>query len=45
MQGIVVRHHLQRLAPYEIPRYLEHRLRLAGTELSLFTKPAMEVLF
>jgi type II secretory pathway predicted ATPase ExeA len=44
-QRIVVRHHLPGLARDELPRYLEHRLRLAGTELALFTKPAIEILF
>jgi type II secretory pathway predicted ATPase ExeA len=44
-QRIVVRHHLPGLARDELPRYLEHRLRLAGTELPLFTKPALEALF
>jgi len=29
----------------ELPRYLEHRLRLAGTELPVFTAPAIEILF
>ena len=42
---IVVRHHLPGLARDELPRYLEHRLRLAGTELPLFTAPAIEALF
>lgn len=44
-QRIVVRHHLPGLARDELPRYLEHRLRLAGTELPVFTKPAVEGLF
>ena len=44
-QRIVVRHHLPGLARDELPRYLTHRLRLAGTELALFTAPATEALF
>ncbi|HEY5657094.1 MAG TPA: AAA family ATPase, partial [Myxococcota bacterium] len=44
-QRIVVRHHLPGLARDELPRYLAHRLRLAGTELELFTAPATEALF
>ena len=44
-QRIVVRHHLPGLTRDEMPRYLEHRLRLAGTELPLFTKPAFEILY
>jgi type II secretory pathway predicted ATPase ExeA len=44
-QRIVVRHHLPGLARDELPRYLTHRLRLAGTELPLFTNPATEALF
>jgi len=44
-QRIVVRHHLPGLARDEIPSYLEHRLRMAGTELPVFTPPAIEALF
>jgi len=44
-QRIVVRHHLPGLARDELPRYLQHRLRLAGTELELFSAPATEALF
>ena len=44
-QRIVVRHHLPGLARDELPRYLEHRLRLAGTEMALFTPPAIEALY
>ena len=44
-QRIVVRHHLTGLARDELPRYLEHRLHLAGTELALFSAPATEALF
>jgi type II secretory pathway predicted ATPase ExeA len=44
-QRIVVRHHLPGLARDELPRYLQHRLRLAGTELELFSAPATEALY
>ena len=44
-QRIVVRHHLPGLTREELPRYLEHRLHLAGTELDLFTPTAVEILF
>jgi general secretion pathway protein A len=44
-QRIVVRHHLPGLARDELPRYLQHRLRLAGTELTLFMPPATEALY
>ena len=44
-QRIVVRHHLPGLARDELPGYLHHRLRLAGTELELFTAAATEALF
>ncbi|MBT6275812.1 MAG: AAA family ATPase [Chromatiales bacterium] len=44
-QRIVVRHHVPGLARDELPRYLQHRLRLAGTELALFTPPATEALY
>jgi general secretion pathway protein A len=44
-QRIVVRHHVPGLARDELPRYLQHRLRLAGTELPLFTPPATEALY
>lgn len=44
-QRIVVRHHLPGLARDELPGYLVHRLRLAGTELALFTPPAIEALY
>ena len=40
-----MRHHLPGLARDELPRYLEHRLRLARTELPLFQPPATETLF
>ena len=44
-QRIVVRYHLAGLARDELPGYLTHRLRLAGTELPLFDPPAQEALF
>ena len=44
-QRIVVRHHLPGLARDELADYLEHRLRLAGTEMALFSAPATEALY
>lgn len=44
-QRIVVRHHLGGLAREELPSYLAHLLRLAGTELPLFEPAATEALF
>lgn len=44
-QRIVVRHHLPALSRDELPDYLRHLLRLAGTELPLFEPPALEALF
>lgn len=44
-QRLVVRYHIGGLAKDELPAYLEHRLRLAGTELPLFDQPALEALF
>jgi general secretion pathway protein A len=44
-QRIVVRYHLPALTRDEIPDYLAHRLRLAGTELALFDPTAQEALF
>jgi len=44
-QRIVVRYHLAGLSRHELPAYLSHRLRLAGTELPLFDPPAQEALF
>lgn len=44
-QRIVVRHHLPGLGRDELPGYLQHRLRLAGTELTVFTPPATEALY
>jgi type II secretory pathway predicted ATPase ExeA len=44
-QRIVVRHHLAGLSREELPAYLGHLLRLAGTELPLFEPAAIEALF
>jgi type II secretory pathway predicted ATPase ExeA len=44
-QRIVVRFHLTPLTRDELPAYLQHRLRLAGTEVNLFELPAHEALF
>ena len=44
-QRIVVRLHLGGLARDELPEYLRHRLRLAGTEMALFEAPAVEALY
>jgi general secretion pathway protein A len=44
-QRIVVRYHLPALTREEVPSYLAHRLRLAGTELALFEPAAHEALF
>lgn len=44
-QRIVVRYHLSALTRDEVPPYLSHRLRHAGTELPLFEPAAHEALF
>ena len=44
-QRIVVRYHLGGLARDELPGYLEHRLRLAGTSLPLFEPGAVQALY
>lgn len=44
-QRIVVRYHLGGLARDELPEYLEHRLRLAGTSLPLFEPAAVHALY
>lgn len=44
-QRIVVRYHLPALSRDEVPAYLTHRLRHAGTELPLFEPAAEEALF
>jgi type II secretory pathway predicted ATPase ExeA len=43
-QRIVVRHHTVGLTRDELPAYLGHLLRLAGTELPLFEPPALEAI-
>ena len=43
-QRIVVRHHLAPLGREELPAYLAHLLRLAGTELPLFEPAALEAI-
>lgn len=44
-QRIVVRFHLPPLERDEVPRYLTHLLRRAGTELPVFEPAAVEALF
>lgn len=44
-QRIVVRYHMAPLSREELPAYLSHRLRLAGTELPLFEPAAQEAVF
>jgi general secretion pathway protein A len=44
-QRVVVRYHLSGLTREELPRYLAHLLKLAGTELPLFEPAAMEAIF
>jgi general secretion pathway protein A len=44
-QRVVVRYHLVGLTRDELPRYLSHLLKLAGTELPLFEPAAMEAIF
>lgn len=44
-QRLVLRYHMGGLAKEELPAYLQHRLRLAGTELPIFEPPAIEALF
>jgi type II secretory pathway predicted ATPase ExeA len=44
-QRITVRYHLVGLTRDELPLYLGHLLRLAGTELPLFEPPAVEAIF
>ena len=44
-QRIVVRHHLPGLDRDELGPYLEHLLRLAGTEMPLFEPEALEAIF
>jgi type II secretory pathway predicted ATPase ExeA len=44
-QRIVVRYHIGGLTREEVPLYLAHLLRLAGTELPLFEPAAVEAIF
>jgi type II secretory pathway predicted ATPase ExeA len=44
-QRVIVRHHLRGLTREELPAYLSHLLRLAGSELPLFEPAAMEAIF
>lgn len=44
-QRIVVRYHMQSLSRDELPDYLAHLLRLAGSELPLFEPSAMEAIY
>jgi len=44
-QRIVMRYHYAGLDRDEMPRYIAHRLRLAGTELPLFEPAALEAIF
>jgi type II secretory pathway predicted ATPase ExeA len=44
-QRIVIRYHMAPLTRDELPVYLTHRLRKAGTELALFEPPAQEAIF
>lgn len=44
-QRIIVRHHLAGLTREELPLYLVHLLRRAGTELPLFEPAAVEAIF
>lgn len=44
-QRFVVRYHLGGLAREELPEYIAHRLRLAGTTLPLFEPAALEALY
>lgn len=44
-QRVVVRYHLGGLAREELPEYIAHRLRLAGTTMPLFEPAALEALY
>lgn len=44
-QRLVVRYHISGLTKHELPEYLQHRLRLAGTEMELFSPQAIEAIF
>ncbi len=43
-QRIVVRYHLPGLSRDELPQYVTHLLRLAGTDLPLFEPAAIEAI-
>jgi type II secretory pathway predicted ATPase ExeA len=44
-QRIIIRYHFAGLSRDELPPYLAHRLRLAGTELPLFEPAAQEAIY
>lgn len=44
-QRIIVRHHLMGLTRDELPAYLTHLLRRAGTEMPLFEPAALEAIY
>jgi len=44
-QRIVVRYHLSGLSRDELASYLQHRLKLAGTQMELFEQPALEAIY
>ena len=44
-KGLWVRYHISGLAREELRPYLKHRLEMAGTQMDLFEKPALEALF
>ena len=44
-QRVVVRHHVPPLEHDEVGPYLQHLLRLAGTEVPLFEEPAIAAIF
>jgi len=44
-QRLVVRYHISGFTKEELPHYIEHRLRLSGTEMSLFEPPSLEAIY
>ena len=44
-QRLVVRYHISGLSRDELPLYLQHRLQLAGSEITLFDHPALEAIY
>jgi len=44
-QRIIVRHHMGGLTRDELPQYMSHLLRFAGTELPLFEPAALEAIY